>query len=501
MDNKLVLLKSEFNNIITIRNTVKSVFDVLQVRINKLKVFYSDLIKNSKAQMFVFGLDSFNFQGKLIDIEYDDMKRLFIAINNRMYCEYFKLNKIIIEYILKSVDDKKVIDIVKVDNYPIYKDLEPFKDYEFGITHDIHQNILNLLGILLSVLNTKETELSAHRAKQNIGLNINNFTTTFAFNNTVLREKIMMFMSYIEFFHSLHTKYLKRFSNKIQLMHTHIDTDIKFDESTEINKETKKELLEELNTGKIDKTLLHDLRKSISVNPVHQAEEHSESESSEEDLSVESPVGHLGHLGHLEHFSHKSDTAFDKLFRPVAEENGIHLRNTAVPKLNTTTQVVSFMHAQRPNTPAENIEITKTEIKTTEITTTEITTMFSNIDAFCDNIIGCDSPHVHERHEPIVENEPACDAPEIVEPQPTVEEPQQVEEPEPALEEPQQVLEPTTEIVVAPPEIEEEEKSLPDEEEKSLPEEEEKSLPEEEVKTPQEDDSKTKKKKPRKKKA
>ena len=506
MDNKLVLLKSEFNNIITIRNTVKSVFDVLQVRINRLKVFYSDLIKNSKAQMFVFGLDSFNFHGKLIDIEYDDMKRLFIAINNRMYCEYFKLNKIIIEYILKSVEDKKVIDIVKVDNYPIYKDLEPFKDYEFGITHDIHQNILNLLGILLSVLNTKETELSAHRAKQNIGLNINNFTTTFAFNNTVLREKILMFMSYIEFFHSLHTKYLKRFSNKIQLMHTHIDTDIKFDESTEINKDTKKELLEELNAGKIDKALLHDLRKSISVNPVHQAEEHSESESSEEDLSVESPVGH---------FSHRSDTAFDKLFRPVVEEHTIHLRNTVVPKLNTTTQVVSFAHSQRPNTPAENIEITKTEIKTTEITTTEITTMFSNIDAFCDNIIGCDSPHIHAYHEPIVENEPVCDTPEIVQLQPIVEDvppimeelPPVVEELPPVVEElpqveePQEVVDPTTEVIVAPPEVDEEEKSLPEEDAKSLSEEEEKSLPEEEVKTPQEDDSKTKKKKPRKKKA
>jgi hypothetical protein len=455
-------------------------------------------------------LDSFNFQGKLIDIEYDDMKRLFIAINNRMYCEYFKLNKIIIEYILKSVEDKKVIDIVKVDNYPIYKDLEPFKDYEFGITHDIHQNILNLLGILLSVLNTKETELSAHRAKQNIGLNINNFTTTFAFNNTVLREKILMFMSYIEFFHSLHTKYLKRFSNKIQLMHTHIDTDIKFDESTEINKDTKKELLEELNAGKIDKALLHDLRKSISVNQVHQAEEHSESESSEEDLTAESPVGHL------EHFSHKSDTAFDKLFRPVVDDHAIHLRNTVVPKLNTTTQVVSFAHSQRPNTPAENIEITKTEIKTTEITTTEITTMFSNIDAFCDNIIGCDSPHIHAYHEPIVENEPVCDTPEIVQLQPivedvppVVEEVQPIMEEVPQVEEPQQVVDPTTELTVAPPEVDEEEKSLPeedakslpDEEEKSLPEEEEKSLPEEEVKIPQEDDSKTKKKKPRKKKA
>ena len=118
-------------------------------------------------------------------------------------------------------------------------------------------------------------------SKQNIGLNINNYTTTFVFNNTILREKIMMFISYIEFFHSLHTKYLKRFSTKIQLMHTHIDTDIRFDEAVEINKETKKGLMEELNSGKIDKALLHDLRKSISITSPVSNSEFSESESSE----------------------------------------------------------------------------------------------------------------------------------------------------------------------------------------------------------------------------
>jgi len=283
MENKLTTLKSEFNGIIAIKTNVQNVFDVLQVRINKLKLFYAEFIKNSKNQMFVFGLDSFQFQSKLIDIEFDDMKRLFGAIMNRMYCEYYKLNKIIIDYILKSIDDKKYTDGIKPNEYPIYKDLEPFKDYNFDITLDIHQNILNLVGILMAVLSTKETELAVHMSKQNIGLNINNYTTTFVFNNTILREKIMMFISYIEFFHSLHTKYLKRFSTKIQLMHTHIDTDIRFDEAVEINKETKKGLMEELNSGKIDKALLHDLRKSISVTSPISSGEFSESETSEED--------------------------------------------------------------------------------------------------------------------------------------------------------------------------------------------------------------------------
>ena len=79
------------NNIIEIRTNVKNVFDILQVRIDKLRQLYSEFIKNNKNDMLVFGLDSFHFQSKLIDIEYDDMKRLFSAINNRMYCEYFKL--------------------------------------------------------------------------------------------------------------------------------------------------------------------------------------------------------------------------------------------------------------------------------------------------------------------------------------------------------------------------------------------------------------------------
>ena len=235
MESRIVKLKSEFNNIISIRNNVKNIFDILQVRIDKLKFFYAEFIQNSKNDMFVFGLDSFRFQSRLIDIEYDDMKRLFLAINNRMYCEYFKLHKIIVDYILNNIDDKKITSIIKVNNYPIYKDLEPYKDYKFEIILDIHENILNLLNILMASLDNKENELTIHKSKQRIGLNIDNFITTFTFNIVVLREKITMFITYIEFFHKTHIKYLQRFSNKINLMHTHINTDVKFDESMDKN--------------------------------------------------------------------------------------------------------------------------------------------------------------------------------------------------------------------------------------------------------------------------
>jgi len=235
MESRILNLKNDFNNLINIRNNVKNIFEILQLRIDKLKILYSEFIQNNKNQMFVFGLDSFHFQSKLIDIEYDDIKRLFMAIGNRMYCEYFKLNKIIIEYILNNLKDKKIIEVIQINNYPIYKDLEPFKEYKFETLMDIHENILKMITILVSELNNKENELTIHKSKQHIGLNIDNFVTTFNFNNNVMKERITMFITYIEFFHKLHTKYLKRFSNKIQLIYTDINNDIKFDESLEIN--------------------------------------------------------------------------------------------------------------------------------------------------------------------------------------------------------------------------------------------------------------------------
>jgi len=235
MESRILNLKNDFNNLINIRNNVKNIFEILQLRIDKLKILYSEFIQNNKNQMFVFGLDSFHFQSKLIDIEYDDIKRLFMAIGNRMYCEYFKLNKIIIEYILNNLKDKKIIEVIQINNYPIYKDLEPFKEYKFETLMDIHENILKMITILVSELNNKENELTIHKSKQHIGLNIDNFVTTFNYNNNVMKERIIMFITYIEFFHKLHTKYLKRFSNKIQLIYTDINNDIKFDESLEIN--------------------------------------------------------------------------------------------------------------------------------------------------------------------------------------------------------------------------------------------------------------------------
>jgi hypothetical protein len=72
-----------------------NVFSMLEVKLTKLKLMTSDFIKGNHDVTFVFGLDSFKFQSRLIDFEYADMQKYFYALNNRMYCEYYKLFKIV----------------------------------------------------------------------------------------------------------------------------------------------------------------------------------------------------------------------------------------------------------------------------------------------------------------------------------------------------------------------------------------------------------------------
>jgi len=181
-------------------------------------------------------LDSLYFQGTIIDIEYDDVKRLFSAIINRMYCEFFKLYKIIVDYIKSNINDKKLLELVNIHNqFPVYRDLEPFKIYDFEVVQSIHDVIVELLYALHNYYTVKERELEKHKAKNKIGFNIDNFVNTVYFNNIMLREKISLFINYLDFFHKLNIKYLTRYYHKLDMMLNQINSDIHFEEKNDEN--------------------------------------------------------------------------------------------------------------------------------------------------------------------------------------------------------------------------------------------------------------------------
>ncbi len=234
METKLNKVKQTFNKIKDIRIAVVNIFATLEIKIGKLKLLANDFIKNNHETLFVFGLDSFMFQSKMIDYEYNDMQKYFSALNNRMYCEYYKLYKIVLEYIEQNsgISQNKTFEMIKANSkFPIYKDLEPYKQYNFDTIEEVHKTIISLLNIINDYIVLKDTELENYKMKQYSGFNINNFVNTFDYNIIMVKQKLLLFMAYLEFFHNIHTKHFKRFSKKMKLMDDYINDDIQFDDT------------------------------------------------------------------------------------------------------------------------------------------------------------------------------------------------------------------------------------------------------------------------------
>jgi len=264
MDDRLTQLKTDFIKFTDLKQDNVHTLTVLDGRIKKIKQIYSEFIQTNREHLFIFTLDSFYFQSKLIDIEYEDILRVFHSITNRMYCDYYKLFKIIIDYVFQNIPDKKLIELIHVnDHFPVYKDLEPFKQYDFQHIQHLHEILLVILTYLYGHITNKEHDLKIYQTKNKIGLNIDSFVNTLNFNNTVMKEKINLFVTYIEFFHKLHTKYFRRFTTKTQLLLSQINNDIKLDNPMEAH-DKKKEIMNEFAENNIDKDILRELRHSIS---------------------------------------------------------------------------------------------------------------------------------------------------------------------------------------------------------------------------------------------
>lgn len=242
MENKINNLKKDFEKIIDATNHITSVFEKLEVKIANITAFYVDLIEKNKDKMYLFGLDSFRFQIALLDRESEESKIFFKVVNNRIYCEYYKFCKKMCEYILETYTEPNLINISKAindTNLPAYDSVDPVKEYGLCFVLTIHDNIIELIKCLYSHLLNKEHELKDHSTKRTMGLNIDNFVFTFIYNNSILRDKIRMFLDYMSFFHKMHLKNLNLIEKKLELMMSEINNDLSLDGNENVDQETK----------------------------------------------------------------------------------------------------------------------------------------------------------------------------------------------------------------------------------------------------------------------
>ena len=272
MDDKLTKVKIVFDNVKEMRLEISILFDSLNGRINKLKEMYSEFVKYTRSiktadvKSFIFSLDSFYFQTSLLQKEFDYLKDYNATIINRMYGEYYKLLKLITDYVEKSMIDNKLHEILKNKKYPKYDDLDDAKQYPFELILQLNEDIITVVNYLIHVLKEKESALKQYTTNQNYGLNVNNFVSTYNYEVVVLQEQINLYEKYLEFFYHVHEKLLKRLITKISVLEAQLNTDIKFEGGLLSKKKDNKALFKDLNISALPQSTQRDLRKSIVGN-------------------------------------------------------------------------------------------------------------------------------------------------------------------------------------------------------------------------------------------
>lgn len=212
-------------NITNITHTIKIVKDKIQI----MRDIYSDLIeKNNHKQIFLFCLESFNFQNKTLLYESDHLHKTFIILLNRTYRDYYKLYNIILklfdEYKLENKTQKK---------HPEYRDLDVNVDFSLEEISNIHDDVIYLTCVLIDKYKESEAVIGQYKTKSKTGIYIVNFINTIEYDNAVLKDQIDLYINYLFFFQDTQTTYLSKLNKKMVGFLNEIEEDILFQDETE----------------------------------------------------------------------------------------------------------------------------------------------------------------------------------------------------------------------------------------------------------------------------
>lgn len=218
-------LATNFTAILQLLQDIQTTKREIGEKLNSLKEIYNKLIKENNKKIFLFCLDSFYFQYKILIIEMENINRFISLINNRMYGDYYKLyNIIIIQCGQFNIDTREIASDAK--KYPTYRDLEPFHEYDLEHIIGLHADILTVLSQLYIHYSNKEQSIHGYNDTANVGISIVNFINTLEYENTLLREQVSLYVNYMTFFHNSQLTYLKNLFTKIRLFYKEIEDDI-----------------------------------------------------------------------------------------------------------------------------------------------------------------------------------------------------------------------------------------------------------------------------------
>ena len=222
---KMEKLKNNFDSILTLKRKVLQTKTEIHERLQQVKKMYTELMKQNTKKVMLFCLDAFFFQYKSFMLEIENIEKFRVLLNNRMYCDYYKLYTLVIQY-FKDHSVEIENDDLNAKTFPVYKELEPSQEYKLEDVKGIHASILYLINTLHIKSAGQRNTITGYSDDSKIGYSISNFLNTLQYENLILQEQTNLFLNYLAFFHISQKKQLKRVLSKLEDFSNEMDNNL-----------------------------------------------------------------------------------------------------------------------------------------------------------------------------------------------------------------------------------------------------------------------------------
>ena len=220
-------VKKQFETILSERTDLINCFSDLDNKIGVLKGLFDEIVKTHGHKGYIFGIDSFCFQNRLIETDVSNLKTIFKMIDSRVYCEYYNLYNQVKKYGKEAMRGQKALNNNFEQEYPPYKHLNHKAVYNIETIQEMQLSVTSCLNDLELYLSSKEQEVLSDEQQSICGLNIDNLVYTEMFNNAILKARIDMFYKYLNAFHEHHNKYYSRLLLKVKMQSGIVNEDIR----------------------------------------------------------------------------------------------------------------------------------------------------------------------------------------------------------------------------------------------------------------------------------
>lgn len=348
-------LEGEFNEIIHLSTEIMNKKTALDEKLKQLKEQYNELVKHNSKKIFLFCLDSFYFQYKVLHVEMEQFHRMCALIHNRIYGDYYKLFNIILMQCKEN--NIQVPGLVREsDQFPIYKDLEPFLEYKIEDVIKIHADILAVINEVYMLYVSNQKNIHKHNDRIHAGFSITSFINTLSYENVLIKEQIGLYSNYMAFYHNSQKSYLTKLLIKmdgfirdiedevlinhrsITRMYGNNNTDV-FDlenvdllETTDIEIEHLLEESAKLMSG--SETIIQNLEEVIEL-------QSKKSSCSHINVDIETQTNENQEELHVSNISNISDISYNNIQKSIALDDFVNPSHVDETSLNNVAVEVS----------------------------------------------------------------------------------------------------------------------------------------------------------------